>query len=329
MRFWLGLALLLSVWTAHAHPLAPALLQLTETAAGDFDVVWRQFVLQPSGTELQPLLPSSCQRQSAIDQQLSDNGALTEYWTVRCDTAALAGETIRIQGLTAGRATVILRLDPRDGPVLQSLLDASRPILEWPQSDGVSVAFLRYFPLGIGHLWSGYDHLLFLLALVLLLRNWRRLALAVTAFTVGHSLSLALATLRLVTVNTALVECLIAASIVWLAVELAAGRGQRSLVSRHPGLMPAALGLLHGLGFASVLEEIGLPDGEIAMALLGFNLGIEAGQLIFVAACLSALAMLRHWPWPRLGPVSGVAVSYAIGAVSAWWFWSRGAALLV
>lgn len=327
MSMRLLLPLLLWAGMLQAHPLAPALLQLSETAPGDYQVTWRRFVLQASGEDLAPQLPPACTRSSAIDEQLQDNGSLTARWTLRCDIASLPGSEIRIAGLNASRATVILRLEPLDGEPLQALLDATRPALAWPQADYGGHALLSYFPLGVEHLVLGYDHLLFLLALVLLQRGWRPLVLAVTAFTLGHSLSLALATLGLVSVHTALVECLIAASILWLAAELAAGRQQASLVGRHPGLMPAALGLLHGLGFASVLQDIGLPVGDVPMALLGFNLGIEVAQLLFVAFCLGALALLRHRAWPRPAAAPLLA-SYAIGSVAAWWCWARGAALL-
>ena len=180
-----------------------------------------------------------------------------------------------------------------------------------------------YLQLGIEHILSGIDHLAFVLLLLILIGGGRRLVAAVTAFTVAHSLTLALTTLGWIRVHSPTVEAVVALSIVFLAVELVhAARGRAGLTSRKPWLVPFAFGLLHGFAFAGALAEIGLPRGEIALSLLLFNLGVEVGQLLFIAAALAAVwAVSRHgWrvpDWTRLVP------PYTVGAFAAFWFIER------
>ena len=184
-----------------------------------------------------------------------------------------------------------------------------------------------YATLGVAHILTGLDHLLFVAGLLLLARTPRRLVETVTAFTVGHSITLTLAVLDLVRVPVAPIELAIALSVFWLAVELARTPRRPTLVQRRPSLLAGLFGLLHGLGFAAALQAVGLPSGDVPLALVAFNAGIEAGQLGFVAVCLLAAAALRRLPlaWPRWARELPL---YAMGSLAAFWCFERAAALL-
>jgi hydrogenase/urease accessory protein HupE len=211
--------------------------------------------------------------------------------------------------------------------VVRKWSDARR--MEVEQKLYVAVSYLR---LGVEHILFGFDHLLFVLAMVVLVREWRRVALTVTAFTVAHSITLAAATLGFVSVPGPPIEAAIALSIVLVAVEVVnTRRGMPSFTARWPWLAALCFGLLHGFGFAGALAEIGLPHQAIPIALLFFNLGVELGQLAFVAAVLSAGATLRGVITPRLDPALANRTStrvdettaYAIGTVAAFWLIER------
>jgi hydrogenase/urease accessory protein HupE len=183
-----------------------------------------------------------------------------------------------------------------------------------------------YLTLGVEHILTGIDHLLFVLALLLLTRGTWRLVKTVTAFTVAHSITLGLATLGIVHVPSKPVEAIIALSIVFVAAEIVqARRGHQGLAARVPWIVAFTFGLLHGFGFAGALSETGLPAGHIPVALLFFNLGVEAGQLLFVAAMLAVMACARHiqMVWPRW---AGLVPPYAIGGLASFWVIQRVAA---
>lgn len=190
---------------------------------------------------------------------------------------------------------------------------------------GMQSTLWQYLQLGVRHIAGGYDHLLFVACLLLLALNLRRLLLAVTGFTLAHSITLALAALDIWRVPVVPTEAVIALSILFLAAELA--RQQRhTLAWRYPALVATLFGLLHGFGFASVLAEIGLPQGEVVTALLGFNLGVEVGQLVFVGLLLVLSACWRAWVQRPLGLTSAAATAvaaYPIGVLACFWFWQR------
>ncbi len=230
---------------------------------------------------------------------------------------------MRIDGLPASVTDVIARVVRLDGSTQVARLVAARPhfVIEGPQS-GIGVS-RTYVALGIRHILQGVDHLLFVLALVLVVGRIRRLLVTITAFTAAHSLTLAAATLGWVHVPQAPVEAVIALSIVFVASEIVHGlQGRPGLTARAPWVVAFSFGLLHGLGFAGALAEIGLPAGAIPLALLCFNVGVELGQLLFVAAVwvvLMAIGRARiAWPaWARAVP------AYAIGAVAMLWVIER------
>jgi len=314
--------------SASAHPLAPSLLEVTEDSAGRVDVLWKTPRRTPRGGALEPALPERC---VAVGPPRLERGAdsVVLRWQAECGSEGLVGSRFGVAGLASGGTDALLRIVPRDGVPIQALLSAERDHFVVPRRQTALEVARGYAGLGVEHIVGGLDHLLFVLGLVLLLPAWRRMLPVVTAFTVGHSVTLALATLGVLRIPQGPVEAAIAASIVVLAVKLC----RDSAASEAEGVplwaMAGGFGLLHGLGFAGALAQVGLPADEIPLALLSFNVGIEIGQLAFVAALLAVGAALRAlapapgWPrrWVRVP-------AYAMGSIAACLVLQRTALLL-
>jgi hydrogenase/urease accessory protein HupE len=219
----------------------------------------------------------------------------------------------------------MVRIGSLDGGYTTTLVRSSRPWIDIDAEQGSLAVAGTFLVHGIEHILLGYDHLLFVLALVLIVRDWRALLWTITAFTMAHSITLTLATLGLVHVPGPPVEAAIALSIVLLAYELARmHRGEASLTARWPWLVAFAFGLLHGFGFAGALSAIGLPKGDIPLALLTFNLGVEAGQLMFIGALLGALTAARRLaPRVTASRHATLGAVYSIGILAAFWLFER------
>ncbi|HEV7734641.1 MAG TPA: HupE/UreJ family protein [Candidatus Binatia bacterium] len=306
------LACVLASVTAAAHPLAPGLLDVRELGDGRVAVGWKMPLAVPRDVALAPDLP--CRTLTTPVMVEVEGGRRTD-WTADCG-GGLVGLRIGVRGLVAP-LTAVVRVTLADGRVAQRVIDAASPSLVVPGRPSRWDVVGSYGALGFWHVLSGADHLLFVLGLVLLGGN---VLLTVTAFTVGHSLTLSLAALGLVSVPVRPVEVAIALSVLWLAIELA--RPVPSALGRRPWLLAATFGLLHGLGFASALREAGLPAGEIPLALLAFNLGIEAGQvgvvlLLVVGAHVVRPVMVSAPAWAQRVPV------YVMGALAAFWCFAR------
>jgi hydrogenase/urease accessory protein HupE len=296
---------------------------MTALEGGAWDVLWKVPAKGDLRLGLDVRLPEACE--STAPQARALAGAHVERWRARC-AAGLAGETIAIDGLPATRTDVLARLNHEDGTTQTVRLTPEAPaFVVRPGAGALSVAG-TYLRLGIEHILLGVDHLLFVAALLFLVGDARRLLGAVTAFTVAHSVTLAAAALGWVHVPTPPVEACIALSIVIVAAEVVQKRD--SAARRRPWLVAFAFGLLHGLGFASALAQIGLPQHAIPLALACFNLGVEAGQLLFIAAVFTALALLSRAAGPAAG-VWGLAhriarpAAYAIGTLGAFWLIDR------
>jgi hydrogenase/urease accessory protein HupE len=201
----------------------------------------------------------------------------------------------------------------------------SRPWVEIAAAPGLLAVIGAYVQHGIEHILFGFDHLLFVLALILIVRSRRALLWTITAFTLAHSITLSLATLGVVHVPGPPVEAMIAVSIMLLACEIVRlRRGQISLTSRWPWIVAFSFGLLHGFGFASALTDIGLPQGDIPLALFSFNIGVEIGQLMFIGVVLATLACLKRIGIPEAITRAATPVAtYAIGSTAAFWFVGR------
>ena len=313
----------LGAGTADAHALSPALLLLHERAGGLVDVTWKIPILRLVGADLQAALPADCPP-TAPPTLAEDAESLTSSWTIDCGAAGLIGKRIGVDGLGTAKTDALVRLELADGRALDTVLRPREPALVVPGAEARFGLATRYVALGIEHILTGYDHLLFVFGLLLLAAGTRALIATITAFTLGHSITLTLAVLDVARVPPGPVEVLIAFSIFVLAVELARpqGGGTATLMRRRPWLMAAGFGLLHGLGFAGTLRAAGLPPQAIPTALLGFNVGIEIGQLAFVltivAATLATRPVLRRLPaWSRALPV------YAMGSLAACWMIQR------
>jgi hydrogenase/urease accessory protein HupE len=261
------------------------------------------------------------------DARPGEAGSRIETWRLRCPPPGLAGREVGVEGLEPSAAGVVLRIERADGGVVRGLLDAGAPRLVVPERESAWAVLLGYGRLGFDHIGSGWDHLLFVLGLVLLAGSRARLLMAVTAFTLGHSVTLVLAALDLVRLAPAPVEIGIAASLLYLASELARPGGRFRPV---PAALAAAFGLLHGLGFAGALRDVGLPAGAVPLALLGFNVGIELGQLAFVLLLLGVAAAARAALGARAQTLfrpTAIATAYGLGTIAAFWMFERIAAL--
>jgi hypothetical protein len=319
-------ALLLLPCGASAHPLAPSLLDVRERGDGVAEVRWKVPRAQPPGADVRPVLPERC-RGTGTRRVEHDEASVAALWEVDCGVGTLVGERIGVSGLDPGGGHALLRLRLADGRMVRTLLTAERSVWAVPGRNAVLDVAADYLGLGIRHMLGGPDHLAFVLGLLLLVRTRRTLLLAVSAFTLGHSITLSLGVLGLVRVSSALVEVGIALTILVLAVELARSDGEPlSPLRRRPASMSFTFGLLHGLGFAAALHEVGLPASEVPVALASFNAGVELAQILFVSGCVlvaragAALAMMPP-PWVPWLP------AYAIGSLAVFWCWERGSLL--
>jgi hydrogenase/urease accessory protein HupE len=265
-----------------------------------------------------PVYPDFCRPTGEQVSIVADNASIT-HGQMRC-TQPLPGSTLTIRNLEATQTDVLVRIQSADGRVETDRLTPSAPSLVIRAEPGAADVLVTYGALGIEHILTGTDHLLFVLCLILLVRDLKRLVATVTAFTLAHSISLAAATLGFVHVPAAPVEAMIALSIVFLACELVRDGG--GMARAYPWLVAFCFGLLHGLGFAGALAEVGLPQGDIPLALLAFNLGVELGQLAFIATVLCLGVLLRRFI--GTAPVWAMrAASYAIGATASFWMFER------
>ena len=302
---------------AHAHEVRPGYLEIRQTETDTFDVLWKVPARGELKLSIHARLPDNCAPLSAIVSTRS-GGAYTDRWTVTCP-GGLSGGTIVIDGLSTTLTDVLARIERLDGSSQVSRLSPDAPSIVIEATQGWQQIAGTYLGLGVEHILSGIDHLLFVLALLLLVNGWRRLVATVTAFTVAHSLTLAAATLGFVNVPQRPVEAVIALSIVFVAAELVRLQsGQVSLTQRWPWAIAFTFGLLHGFGFAGALNEIGLPQQAIPLALLFFNIGVELGQLLFIAGVVTVGAMARRFmaPLPTWAPQLS---AYVIGTVAAFW----------
>jgi hydrogenase/urease accessory protein HupE len=329
-RLWLVViflfASLLAVPTTRAHEARPAYLEIKETSPNQFSVLWRTPVLAGMRLRVVLTMPGDVKNlKEPVVQELADS--LLERRWIDAGANGLAGKQIQFTGLQLTITDVLVRVEMLDGRTWTTIAHPSQPWVQIAASQtwlGVAGAYLR---LGIEHIWSGIDHLLFVLALMILVKGTRRLVATVTAFTVAHSITLAAATLGFVHVQQKPVEACIALSIVFVACEIVHARqGWQGWTERWPWIVAFTFGLLHGFGFAGALNAVGLPQTAIPVALLFFNVGVEIGQLLFIAAILSIMAFARclskraaipqpAWAW-RVAP-------YSIGGVAAFWMIQR------
>ena len=308
---------------AFAHDARPAYLQLTETAPGRYDVVWRTPLSSGMRLPVAVRFPAGTRNLSGpAERDFADS--IVERRVIEVD-GGLAGKRVEFVGLEATITDVLVRAQLSGGVQSTALVRSSQPWVEVAASPGALSVFAAYVQHGVEHILMGYDHLLFVLALLLIVRDTRVLLWTITAFTAAHSITLALAALGVVRVPGPPVEATIALSILLLATEiLHLRRGRPSLTARWPWVVAFSFGLLHGFGFAGALTSIGLPQNEVPLALFAFNVGVELGQLLFIAAVLGSLALVKRLPLPRRLTQHAVpATSYVIGTLAAFWLVER------
>jgi hydrogenase/urease accessory protein HupE len=313
-----------------AHALEPGYLELTHFGGTEWSVTWRKPQVQGQPMAIDAVLPEACAPRRGADPAF-DGRAFVAGWVVDCPEG-LGGGTIAIEGLESTRTDVLVRYTLAGEAAPQTRrLTPDAPAFAVPPPQGPLARAADCFRLGVDHILSGLDHLLFVFALLLLIRRAGPLLAAITSFTVAHSVSLGLATFGWIVVPAPPVEAVVALSIVVIAAEVAQPRGQGlRLTERFPWTVAFLFGLLHGLGFARALVEFGLPEGDVPLALLAFNLGVEAGQLVFIAAVLAAglfLARLLRGGGPILAPGSPSLrlTAYAIGTLASVWMIDRAA----
>jgi hydrogenase/urease accessory protein HupE len=316
------LSLTIFTATVDAHRLQPAYLEINEQSAGKFSILWKRPFIGGRPMNISPQLPAGCSNITEPAVQALASGAV-ERWLVDCGSSGMINETIVIDGLSATQTDTLLRIQLLDGSMHTTVLRPDSPAFLIPEKASKLKVASSYLLLGIEHILGGFDHLLFVLGLLLIVRSTKLLIKTITSFTLAHSVTLALATLGFVHVPQAPVEAVIALSIIFLATELSKQhRGETGLTTKAPWLVALCFGLLHGFGFAGALTEVGLPQSDIPLALLFFNVGVEVGQLMFVSGVLVVTWMIKktklRWPvWVEHAP------AYAIGSLAAFWFIQR------
>ena len=316
------LTLLSAFSSAQAHEIRPAYLELKETAPGRFIVLWRTPVMSGMRLPVVLKLPDDVRNlKDPVVQELTDS--LVERRWVETGRDGLNGKRIEFPGLQLTITDVLARVHLLDGTESTTLVHPSKGWMEITGSRGLLPVAATYTLLGTEHIGFGIDHLLFVLALLIIANGTMRLLKTVTAFTVAHSITLALATLGFVHVPSKPVEATIALSIVFVALEIIRRReGRDGIASRAPWIVAFTFGLLHGFGFAGALSEIGLPQNHIPATLFFFNVGVEIGQILFIAIVLAVIAAARRVRvqlprWAELVP------PYAIGSIAMFWVVQR------
>jgi len=309
------LAVLLFADTAVAHEVRPAYLRIQQNTPDQFDVLWRVPARGDMRLGIYVKLPDHCGMDGEA-RAWFDQGTWVERWSAVCP-GGISNQRVEITGLASTVIDALARVERLDGTTQVVRLTPAEPGFEVTESESWGQVARTYTLLGIEHILLGIDHLLFVLALMMLVANVRTLVWTITSFTLAHSLTLAAATLGWVNVPQGPVEAVIALSILFVATEIVHWRqGRPGITRRWPWLVAFTFGLLHGFGFAGALTEIGLPEHAIPLALLFFNLGVEVGQLLFIAAVFAITIVLRRiylpaWAW-RV-PV------YAIGSLAGFW----------
>jgi hydrogenase/urease accessory protein HupE len=321
--------LLYAVVPTRADEFKPGYLQLTQLDHETYDVLWKIPAIDESTTlKVKPQFPDGTESLTEVRSTFS-RGITVQRWRIRVPDG-LDGQAIFFSQLSETRIDVLARLVRLDGTVqLERILPVGARFVV-RASPGQLEVVRTYTVLGIEHILTGFDHLLYVLAMLILVRGWRRIVFTMSAFTATHSLTLTAATLGWVQVPQPPVEACIALSVLFVAREIVqARRGRPGLTARWPWAVSFTFGLLHGFGFAGALAEVGLPQSSIPIALLFFNVGVEIGQLVFVGAVMAVMAVGRRagrrlrvsqpvWLW-RTAP-------YAIGALASFWLVERAAA---
>ena len=305
---------------AIAHEIRPAYLQITEVGKGDanYHILWKQPVVQNRGLPIDPVFSDECELSDLSPPEVT-SVAILYNWQTECD---LSETSIHVTGLMVNHTDVLVRVETLDDEVENYVLRPSNPTLDLKEGGAPA---LDYFIIGVDHLVFGIDHVLFVIGLFLFIQAPIALIKTITAFTVSHSITLALSVLGLVKLDQGPIELVIALSILFLARELVQEESKRSrLTLGRPWVMAFFFGLLHGLGFAGALADIGLPKDDLWLSLLLFNLGIEAGQIAVILVLAIVAWALSQINWKQY---FNTLAAWGMGSVAA--FWTIDRALLL
>jgi len=326
MKYWSAILWLcgaLALWptNARADELRPAYIEMTEQAPGQWSLLWKASANSRLGQTGEIIIPDNCRIEGEQQREYAGSNILTRL-ALRCD-GSVQGNSIGLKGLELSTTDALVRIAPIDSAMQTLRLTPDQPTATLAKPSIISNVAATYTILGVEHILLGFDHLFFVLALVLLLKGGWLVAKTVTAFTIAHSLTLVGSTLGLLSLPPQPVEAVIALSIIFLAIEVVKAKPDEIRLSeRFPWIVAFLFGLLHGFGFAGALAEIGLPEGDVPLALLTFNLGVEIGQLVIVAVALAALHVIRKFQGLWLQPTK-TAMAYGIGIISTYWFIER------
>ena len=315
-------ACIFAIEPAASHEVRPAFLQITERPTGHYDILWKQPSIGLMAVHLVPQISGGLLESAPSSDEIESSFQIRLWRDLDPGAQGLEGRTLHIEGLERTITDVLVAITLADGSSEQQILHPQDPSLTL-HLHKTGIAVPAYLMLGIEHILTGIDHLSFVLGLMLLVRRRITLIKTITAFTVAHSITLAATALHVIAVRPAVIEALVALSILFVAVELVhSHRGQSGLTVRYPWLIAFTFGLLHGAAFAGALAEIGLPPHAIPLSLFLFNVGVELGQLMFIAVVLSMGWLLSRLPrrlpvWSRWVP------PYAIGSCAAFWFLER------
>jgi len=326
MKYWSAILWLcgaLALWptNARADELRPAYIEMSEQAPGQWSLLWKASANSRLGQTGEIIIPDNCKIEGEQQREYASSNILTRL-ALRCD-GSVQGNSIGLKGLELSTTDALVRIAPIDSAMQTLRLTPDQPTATLAKPSVISNVAATYTILGVEHILLGFDHLFFVLALVLLLKGGWLVAKTVTAFTIAHSLTLVGSTLGLLSLPPQPVEAVIALSIIFLAIEVVKAKPDEIRLSeRFPWIVAFLFGLLHGFGFAGALAEIGLPEGDVPLALLTFNLGVEIGQLVIVAVALAALHVIRKFQGLWLQPTK-TAMAYGIGIISTYWFIER------
>lgn len=322
MRTFVIVLLILMPCLTLAHEVRPGYLEIKENADHTLLIIWKQPVVGEYGVPLYPYISTNWMIDSLAKISYTDS-YLIKRWKIYADRSALDQQTLRIDGLEKTITDVLVQISLLNNISFTYLIKPIKPYVQLNLTQPQAPPVWQYVQLGIHHIWLGFDHLLFVLGVLLLVKDRTTLVWTITSFTVAHSITLALATFHIVSVLSAFTEAAIALSILFLAVELVyQHRGKNGLTSHYPWLVAFLFGLLHGLGFAGALQNVGLPENNITLALFLFNVGVELGQLAFVIVILLLIAGIKRLPFTFPSYVSKVP-AYTIGTFAMFWFVER------
>ncbi|PHS39383.1 MAG: hypothetical protein COB07_06410 [Sulfurovum sp.] len=322
--------LLLLFYAAFADEIRPAFLELTQKSDTSYKVLWKKPTQGETKNplKLEPLFPKSA-KVVGLKNLRRTNTALLESYVID-EVDALIGKKITIVGLESTSSDVLVRIHYLDGETEFIRVLPENPSFSLSHQSGFYNMSSTYFVLGVEHILEGYDHLLFVLALLLLVSNIRMLILTITAFTVAHTITLMLASFEMIQLSSTAVEAIIALSIVFVAAEVIyAMRGRKHVSAKYPWLIAFGFGLIHGLGFAGALKEIGLPQSDIVPSLIFFNVGVELGQLIFVFAVLMIAWVVKKVFTQNVLRRGETGIAYVIGSLAAFWLIERTVSFLL